>query len=306
MRFRLLGPFEVETTDGRAFSLPRRRERALLGVLLLRANVSISMEDLIDMLWDGRLPSNPKASLQSHVSRLRVALSEAVHEVGIHFDARGYRLTCDPHWIDVTRFRTTLRTARDDPDARARFEAFGEALRLWRGPVLADLLAEPLRQRLCARLEEERAIATQEWVAAGLDAGRHHELLPQLSEFVAAGPLQERLVELHVRALYETGRRTEALESFDVARRRLAEELGLDPGPDLVRLHTTVLRGEKTSTLAKPQARVPNELPAGIGFFTGRTAEQESIEKYLYGAGDDPRIIVITGPAGVGKPTPGF
>ncbi len=301
MQFRLLGPFEIETRNGRAVTLPRRRERALLGVLLLRANLSTSMDDLIDLLWDGHLPKNPKASLQSHVSRVRAALSKATREVLIRLDAHGYRLTCDPHWIDITRFRADLHAARGEHDPQARFEALDGALRLWRGPVLADLLPEALRQRLCARLEEERAITTQEWIAAGLDAGRHHDLLPRLSELTAAAPLQERLIELHVRALYEAGRRTDALGSFDAARRRLADELGLDPGPDLIRLHAAVLRGDRTPNLAKHPGNPPNQLPAGIGFFTGRIAELESMGKYLEGAGDDPRIVVVTGPAGVGK-----
>jgi Bacterial transcriptional activator domain/NB-ARC domain len=214
--------------------------------------------------------------------------------------------------------------SRDQAAAR---ELFGQALGLWRGAALAD--AAPLCGRLAgeaARLEEARLAVTEERVGCDLALGRHGELAGELARLVAEFPLRERLAGLLMTALYRCGRRGEALAVFEAARRVLAEELGLDPGPELAALQAQVLADDPALAApapalpvgtAAPQATaagapglVPRQLPAGAGFFAVREAELKELDELLGQAGgedgpDGPGgavvISAVAGMAGVGK-----
>lgn len=242
MEFRLLGPLEV--SDGNtSIPLGGPKQRLVLAHLVLRANQVVPAEVLIDAVWGEEPPQAARNTLQTYVSHLR----KAIGNDRVAGRAPGYLLRAEPGEVDAQRFETALREARrlaGDPERSA--EALREALALWRGSALADLALEPSIQGEAARLEELRLQALEEWIAAEMELGRHEELVPELEVLVSQHPLRERLWAHLMHALYRSGRQGEALGAFQRAREILADELGIDPSPDLQRLNERVLRQDET------------------------------------------------------------
>jgi DNA-binding SARP family transcriptional activator len=236
LEFRLLGPLEV-LADGEPVSLPRKKQRALLALLLLRAGEAVSTDELIEELWAGKPPATAKDALQNYVSQLRKALGP---EPILTRDP-GYVLEATAEQTDLGRFERLVAEARGG-DAKARAERLREALGLWRGPPLADLAYEPFTGLEVARLEELRASAQAELVDAELELGRHGELVAELEATVAERPFDERPRTQLMLALYRSGRQADALEAYHEARRTLDEELGLEPGAQLRELEQAILR----------------------------------------------------------------
>jgi DNA-binding SARP family transcriptional activator len=222
IEFRILGPLEA-VENGRPIALGGSKQRTLLALLLLHANEPVSRDRLIDELWDGAPPDTAATALQVHVSQLRKSLGRET----IATRAPGYLVEVEPELLDSERFASLVEEARAQPPEVAA-TIFREALRLWRGPVLADLDDSVARAER-GRLEEERATALEDRIDADLAVGRHAQLVPELEQTVREEPLRERRRAQLMLALYRSGRQAEALEVYRHGQRLLADELGLEP-----------------------------------------------------------------------------
>jgi predicted ATPase/DNA-binding SARP family transcriptional activator len=293
VRFGVLGPLAVWTDDGREVSVPESKVRLLLADLLVHEGQPVSVDRLVDDLWGDRLPGNPLNTLQTKVSQLRKVLEGAEPGGGklVTYQRGGYAMPVD---LDVTRFRELITQARAVDDVRTRSGLLGDAVALWRGPALAEVADEPFAAPLTARLEEERLAAQEDWAEARLELGDHDALTAELGELVAIHPLRERLRALQMRALYRAGRQNEALASYQELRRRLADELGLTPGPDIAAVQQAIL--EQDRALAIPSAPRTN-LPEPLTELVGRDDAVQAVVSLLNTA----RLVTLTGPGGVGK-----
>jgi DNA-binding SARP family transcriptional activator/Tfp pilus assembly protein PilF len=307
VKFRLLGPFEIEADE--PVSIPRRRERCLLAVLLLEQGRSVAAERLADLLWDGEPPSTARTTLRSHVSRLRAAVGS--NAVWITRQGSGYQLRTDPTSIDAHVFRALVQEARELTEPDRRSKVLRSALDLWRGPVLADIATGLISDRLGAGLEELRLEALDQRIAADLAIGLHRELIGELRELLASQPNRERFAAHLMLALYRSGRQGDALAVYDESRRALANELGLSPGSELRRLHERILRADpvlelpEQVTVAEPGAelRTPRQLPHDIANFMGREGELAELQSLASIGRAAPTIVAIDGAPGTGKTT---
>jgi YVTN family beta-propeller protein len=239
MEFRLLGAVEV-VDEGGSVAIGGPKQRLLLAVLLLRCPEAVSSAALIDALWGERPPATAAKTVQVFVARLRKALGEGV----VLTERGGYTIAVKPEAVDVERFEQLVAAGRDARSSGRAAEAaqlLRDALALWRGPALADLVAEPSVQPHVLRLESLRVDALEERIEADLDLGRHELVVPDLEALIAAEPLRERPYGQLMRALYAAGRQAEALAVFHAARRTLVDEVGVEPGPALRRLQDRIL-----------------------------------------------------------------
>jgi len=246
MDFRVLGPLEV-WDQRRQLEIPRRQQRALLGALLLRLGNSVSVDQLIDDLWGEQPPLTARGSLQNSVSGLRKALGADA----ILTTRAGYRLDIDPEQVDLFRFERLVARARSRGGPSERTADLGEALRLWRGPLLADLSFEHFVLLEAPRLEELRLAAREELYDVQLELGEHSGLIPGLETLVDEHPYNERLRAQLMLALYRSGRQADALDHYREARRLLVEELGLEPSGSLRKLEQAILRHDTVLTPAQ-------------------------------------------------------
>jgi len=247
----VLGPLQV--TDGeRAVSLGGTKQRALLAILLLHTNETVSVDRLVDGLWGESVPPTAAKMVQLYVSRLRKELG---HE-RIQTTAPGYVLAIEGDDVDLVRFQALVDAARGTaPDEPAISAAqLREALALWRGEPLAGLEFEPFAQLALPALAELRERVREECVELELALGRHADLVPELEAAVATYPLRERLRGQLMLALYRTGRQADALETYRSGREALVETLGIEPGPDLQRLHAAMLNQDPSLELAAASA----------------------------------------------------
>jgi DNA-binding SARP family transcriptional activator len=236
MDFRILGSLEV--WDGeRQLELGGQKRRAVLAFLLLHANEVVAADRLVDQLWGEKAPRNAAGALQTHVSRLRKELGAEV----LARQAWGYVLRTEPGALDLERFELLTAEAENLP-ARERAEKLREALSLWRGPPLGDLAFEPALAGDIARLEELRLTVLENRIDADLESGSQAGLVGELEALIADQPLRERLRGQLILALYRGGRQAEALEVYRETRRVLADELGLEPSPELRELERAILQ----------------------------------------------------------------
>ena len=268
--------------DGRALSIERGRQRALLGCLLLRANEVVAQDRLVDALWGESPPATAVTKLHGHVSRLRRVLGAGRLETR----PPGYVLRVEPGELDLHRFRELLAHDRH-----------GEALALWRGEALADLAFEDFARTEIVRLEELRVSALEARFEHELAAGHHSELAGELAAAVRAYPLRERIAGQLMLALYRSGRQAEALAAYHDARTSLIEELGLEPGEELGLLQRRILVHDPALDHTRPSRRA--ELPASVTSFVGRTRELEQIGALVMRPGV--RLVTLTGAGGTGK-----
>ncbi|MEO3844971.1 BTAD domain-containing putative transcriptional regulator [Streptomyces sp. B22F1] len=300
MRFGVLGPLAVWTAGGQAVRVPEVKVRSLLADLLIHAGRAVPADRLVDDLWGDSPPANPAGALQTRVSQLRRALEDAEPGARALVVSRppGYLLDVGPEATDTGRFAALTAAARRAEDPRARAALLADALALWRGEVLADFADEEFARAEIARLDELRLTALEEQAEARLELGEHALLADELGDLVARHPLRERLRAAQLRALYRAGRQSEALASYGRLRTQLAEDLGLDPGPELVALHQSIL--EQDAALGPPQREetaVRGNLPAPHGDLIGRE-ESVAAVRALLATG---RLVTLTGPGGVGK-----
>jgi DNA-binding SARP family transcriptional activator len=251
MEFRMLGPLEL-VRGGETVPVPRAKQRRLLAMLLIEANRTVPVDRLIDGLWDDDAPQTAVKTLQTYVSQLRTVLEpdRPQGELGgiLVTGPSGYQLRADRRDIDACRFDELLARGRDrlvEEPAEAR-RLLAEALGLWRGAALAEFAAEPFAQGEIARLEELRIVAVEERIEADLALGLHAAVVGELRELLREQPLRERPWAMLMLALYRSGRQADALHAYQEARRTLAEQLGIDPGPALRRLEERILRQDAT------------------------------------------------------------
>ncbi|HEX7302656.1 AfsR/SARP family transcriptional regulator [Lentzea sp.] len=275
--YRVLGPLEV-LLDGEPVPVPAGRCHTLLAVLLLRPGRYVPVDELVDRVWDGDPPTADRAhkTLQMVVRRLRVALGEADC---VRTRAGGYQAAVEPDQLDLLRFR-----------ALAGSGDFGAASALWRGPVLGNVRSERLHREDVPQLLDERLAVLERRIEADLDRGLAGELVAELRSLVADHPLRESFWQHLMLALYRSGRQAEALSAYQEIREKLADELGVDPGPSLRDLHQRILRAE----VVPGRRQVPRQLPRGVRNFVGREDELALLGKQT-------GLTVVHGVGGVGK-----
>jgi len=276
-QFRVLGPLEVTDDSGRTIEIGGRKQRALLAVLLLHANEVVPITRLIDDLWGEEPPESAAKAVQISVSRLRKALGSSA--ALLETRGGGYAVRVEEGQLDLRRFERLEREgrqalARGDPEgAAARFDG---ALALWRGPPLSEFAQEAFGYET-ERLAERRLATIEERLDAELALGRHAALVAELGHLVEEHPFRERLRGQLMLALARSGRQADALRVYDEGRRRLVDELGIEPGADLRQLHGGILRQEpsvvespRVADATPPQApeaaqpRVEEPLPAPL------------------------------------------
>ncbi|GAA2511392.1 AfsR/SARP family transcriptional regulator [Pilimelia columellifera] len=317
--FGVLGVVAAQVS-GRSVDLGHARQRSVLGVLLVEAGRPVPVDQLIDRVWGESVPQRVTNALYSYISRLRRALADAP-TVAIQRQPGGYRVTADPQTVDLHRFRRLVAQARNEALDQRATEQYAQALGLWRGEPLAGLESPwltsmrhvLLRERFAAELDRNDVL---------LRLGRHAELLPDLAAAVTDHPLDERLAEQSMLALYRCGRQADADEQYRRIRRCLADELGSDPGLALRSLHERILAADpglmappaganaSGARLAAVAAAAPAQLPADVRAFTGRAEELAVLDRLLPTAGGSdtttstgtaPTIALLSGTAGVGK-----
>ncbi|MET9228267.1 BTAD domain-containing putative transcriptional regulator [Lentzea sp. NPDC003310] len=285
VEYRVLGPLEV-LLDGDPVVVPAGRGRVLLATLLLRANEFVPVDELVDRVWDGEPPAPDRAhkTLQTVVLRLRQALGPANC---VRTSARGYMAEVGPDQLDLARFR--------------RLAAQGEhraALALWRGEALANVVSDSLHREDVPGLAEERVVALERRIDEDL-ALTTDVLVPELRSLVRRYPVRETFWAQLVLALHRAGRQAEALEIYQEARARLADELGVEPGVRLREAQQQVLSGDVPA-----QAAIPRQLPAAHPHFVGRQDELTQLTELHESRPGEPVLIsAINGIGGVGKTT---
>ena len=313
MKVGILGAIRVLAADGAEVALGGPRRRAVLALLALDAGRVVPAERLADGLYGQQAPAGVANAVQSQISRLRQVLP-----MPIEGHPAGYRLAVDPDEVDAHRFQRLAAEGREALAAGEPERAAGllrDGLELWRGPALADVGEAPFAVAQTVRLEELRLGADEDRIEAELELGRHRALVADLGELVAAHPLRERLRGQLMRALYGSGRQSEALEAYEAARRELADSLGADPGAELAAVHLAVLRGDPALLPGgnvpretgvgghvprgtRPAAGAPrHDLPSPLTSFVGRSAELDRIGEQL----TRQRLVTLIGPGGAGK-----
>ncbi|WP_436762889.1 BTAD domain-containing putative transcriptional regulator [Streptosporangium sp. V21-05] len=297
MRFGVLGPLAVWTTSGEPVAIPGLKVRTLLADLLAYEGRPVPADRLIDDLWGDDPPGNPAAALSAKVSQLRRVLEDAepgCRDLVVRHPA-GYVVRAD---TDAAGFLRLLDEAALAGDPPVRAALLADALASWRGPAFADFGDEPFARPAIARLEEQRLTAREDHAEVRLELGEHVQLAGELRDLLGAHPLRERLRAAHMRALYRSGRQSEALDSYEELRVLLADELGLDPGAGLVALHRAVLTQDPAlAAPGVPPGRPGGNLPVPLTGLIGREEAVTGIRALL----ETERLVTLTGPGGVGK-----
>jgi predicted ATPase/DNA-binding SARP family transcriptional activator len=316
VEFAILGPLEVR--DGEhTLPVSGAKQRALLAALLIHRGEVVPAERLAGWLWGDDQPVDPRNALQSQIAQLRRTLGPTGRHLLVSRPP-GYALVVDDEALDAAGFERDLEVARAavaDGDARTATARFDAALARWRGPALTEVADRGFAIATVARLEQLRTSAREERIEAALAAGRHTEVVPELEALVAEHPLRERLREQLMVALYRSGRQAEALEVFHDVRRVLADELGVDPGPDLTRRYEALLRHDDPDAPPPPAGRDEppasdlatataderairrHRLPTPLTSFVGRDVELDELRALVHHA----RLVTLTGTGGVGK-----
>ncbi|GAA0233590.1 AfsR/SARP family transcriptional regulator [Cryptosporangium japonicum] len=303
--FRLLGSFEVRAPDGSRIAVGRRKQRALLALLLLRGSSLVRTDEIVDALWGARPPSSARANLHSYVFGLRRVL-EQVAPGGAGWlvtSAAGYRLDVAAGNCDAVVFESLAaegrRALEQDCPADA-VDVLTRALALWRGPLVPDLADAPWMAPHVTRLTETRLAAIEDRTEARLALGDHAGLVGELAAATAEHPLRERLWSQYLRVLRATGARAQALAAYETLRAVLRDELGVEPSPELQELYRAI----RDDTGAAPP-RPPALLPPAVPDFTGRAPEVRRLLKVLtpHTPPAGLSVLGITGMAGVGKTT---
>ncbi|MET8335914.1 BTAD domain-containing putative transcriptional regulator [Streptosporangium canum] len=315
---RVLGSFVAEV-GGEPVPLGGPRQRSVLALLVAARGQVVPVDRMIEDLWRGEPPARALMSLQAYVSNLRRLLEPGrpprTPARQLVSAAPGYALRLPPEAVDAWRFEGLLGQARMVTDPRAVQARLAEALGLWQGPAFAEVADEPWAAAETARLNELRLVATELHVAAGLRIGDPAAVVPEAERLTRDEPLREEGWRLHALALWSSGRQADALATLRRARGILAEELGLDPGPDLAALEEAILTQRTDvlrATVPPPPLTAPlpqvAPLPGTASIieapFVGREAQLSAlVTAATEAATDGVRIALVTGEAGLGKST---
>ncbi len=294
MQIRLLGHLEA-SVDDRPVALGGAKQRAVLAMLGLEANRSVTADRLIEGLWGEAPPPSAAKMVQNYVWRLRKVLSD---DGGVEILTRGraYELQIDRELVDVLRLERLVAEAERAQNG----DSARQALALFRGDPLADVADEPFATAEIRRLEELRLTAAELAIDADLAAGHHHEVVAEIDALLAENPLREHVQAQRLLALYRCGRQAEALEAFRQARDTLVDEIGIEPGPELQRLHAAILRQDPALDVAPAPSELAPELDAaGAPPLIGRERELTALRD-LWQRGDG-GLVTVAGAYGMGK-----
>ncbi|MEO3757393.1 BTAD domain-containing putative transcriptional regulator [Mycobacterium sp. B14F4] len=309
VEFRLLGEVEA-LVEGQPLDIGHARQRCVLACLLVDVNRPVSPAQLIDRVWADDPPHRARNALAAYISRLRQVLPD---DVAIVRGPGGYTLSAVAGSIDLHIFRDLVATARRADRSSDAATLFERALSLWGGVPFASL-ETPWADDMRTALEAERFAVQLDRNDAAIDAGRHGGLLAELARTLQANPLDERVAGQMMLAQYRSGRQADALETYRTVRNRLVEELGVDPGPGLRRMHEHILDGEAAAepVAADPATvpesapaqgrRTPPALPRRVASLVGRERELDEVARALAAA----PLVTLTGVGGVGKTTLAF
>ncbi|WP_432948304.1 BTAD domain-containing putative transcriptional regulator [Kribbella sp. CA-253562] len=287
MQIGMLGPFEVRTGDGALVDVPGARLRGLLIALALRPGQVVTKATLVDWIWGENPPADAANALQRLVSRLRKVLPDGV----VEGHAEGYKLEVQTDAVDAVKFERLVGQARRQEDPKL----LREALDLWRGGALQDigLQDSTAYDAAITRLEGLRLAALEDRYDAEIALGNGAELVTELTDLVAAHPVRERFVAALMRALAAAGRNADALQTYERTRQALADELGVDPSPELLAVHVALLRGEIGR---KPEDRKTN-LRSELTSYVGKDDDIAVVRDLVAGH----RLTTLVGPGGAGK-----
>ena len=317
MQVRLLGPVDV-VVDGEPRPVRGLRRKAVLAVLALQAGEVVSTDRLTDVVWGQAAPATAVNTLQSHMSYLRTVLGD---KCAILAQAPGYLLDLCGDGTDVQEAERLLAQGMRSAEPAEAARQLRRALSLWRGRPLADVTGVAWLEEQAERLDLLRLRIRQALSGARLGAGEHAQLVPELEEMAASHPLDERIHEQLMLALYRSGRQADALAVYHRLRATLDEELGIGPGQALRDLEMAILQQDPAldppvpaGVPAVPLAPVPAQLPPAVPGFTGRSAELATLDLLAGGAaaaapaaGAGPvvpaavAVCAVSGTAGVGK-----
>ncbi|MET7426534.1 BTAD domain-containing putative transcriptional regulator [Dactylosporangium sp. NPDC005555] len=300
-RVSVLGPATVHR-GARSVAVGSGRQRVLLGRLALSAGTAVAVSELVDLLWDTEPPVSAAHAVHTYVSRLRATLDPAGTDRTsvIGRTPGGYRLDLGPDRLDLADFRQRVERARTAPPADA-LDLLEAALAMWRGGPLADV-PELRHHPLVTAVANERVTVALRFAGVALSAGQAGRCLPVLWELATADPLHEPLHARLIAALAASDLQAAALTVYRGIRRRLVDDLGVEPGPDLLDAHRRVLRQEPVPV--HTVAVVPAQLPPDVAGFAGRTAELAELDRIVEAGQAQPTAVVIaaiSGTAGVGK-----
>lgn len=309
MRINVLGPLEVSLSDGSAMIKGTKR-CALLAALLLQPGRTVSKTRLIDAIWDESPPSSATANIRTYVTDLRKSLGRTRDgRPRLASNSSGYAIEVRQEELDLLCFEKLA----DEGTAAAKTGDVGRAAtcldgaaRLWRGQPFDGIELGSWAQARIAALQERRWDVLSEWVEARLALGQFEDVIFRLRDMLAERPLSERTwVQLMI-TLDRVGKRSEALAAFAKARTVLADELGIEPGPELSRVHQRIRLGERSpASRPAPAIRLasrPCALPAAVPDFVGRAAELRRLRERLSERDDGAMVVAeVSGPPGVGK-----
>ena len=295
---RVLGRVDV-LVNGWPLPLGGSKQRGVLAMLALRANQTVSADELIDGLWGERPPPSAAKNVQLYISRLRRALGT---EASIVTHGRGYELQLPEDAVDAARFKRLVDRARRDGGPGMNGGVARDALELWHGAPLADVAEEPFAAPEIRRLQEFHLRAIEVTIATELAAGRHAEVIGELEALTSAHPLHERFHAQRMLALYRAGRQSEALEAYRGAHQTLSEEIGVEPGPELRRLHEEILAQDAALAAPALLEEVPRELERASALLAGRERELSWLGQCWEG-GDPGRaqVMLVSDPRGIGE-----
>ena len=307
VEFGVLGPITV-WSDGRPIPVGGPRQRCVLGALLVHLGREVTVDQIIGYLWSDDPPRTARSVIQVQVSHLRRIIPGSISTT-----QGGYVLDVDPESVDLHRFRSLRRRAADS-DPETAVELLDQALRCWRGAPFSGVGSEYLDHSVVTPLVEERWSAVIAWASHAMDLGRYGDVASVLSPLVSEQPFGERLHHLLISAQWRNNERARALAVYEEFRSRLAEELGVDPGPELVGLHTRILQEDAGEISRENPASAPladsagpylvrNDLPRDLTDFTGRQEPLEKLQELAFSDEQRAKVCVITGSGGEGKTT---
>ena len=297
---RLLGPASLHV-DGQPVPVPGARQRVALAALALAPGGLVSSEALADYLWGDEQPAHVRPALHTTITRLR----KLVGADRVVSTPNGYALVVPDDAVDVRRFRSLAASARQAEDPAAEVRLLEEARGLWRGEALDAVDSDRLLTEHVVPLTEEWFAVTERLIDLRLAAGAHGDLTGDLRGLISRYPLRESLWARLMQALAASGRQADALDAYQEIRGQLLEQLGLDPGEELVAAHAEILAGSGGSPLGDDRATVPRQLPTDAPSFVGRDEQLGILDELAAGWADDPArravIVVLDGAGGMGK-----
>ncbi|SMD06923.1 AfsR/SARP family transcriptional regulator [Kibdelosporangium aridum] len=296
-KFRVLGPLVAGDAE-----LGGTKPRVLLATLLLNANQTVTYDMLTDALWPNRRPRSVAANLRTYVSSLRASSPEI--SARMRTDRLGYSITIGQGELDLAEFTEHVAKARQFRAAGALAEAAGQlenALALWRGDPLADLPGVHAWGDRLAALAEARVVATEELLGLRVAEGRYQDAIAELRPFLAEHPFRESGWQQLLLALNGSGQQAEALRTYAEIRKRLVTELGVEPGPELRKVHAAILKGEAPQQEPAMVRAVPRQLPQDVPDFTGRGKHIAAMRAIFTSGDDSASVATIVGSPGVGK-----